>query len=120
MIVPKPHRTGIPFAALVAHRYLVTDRSFTPVLEFQHQSLYQVQENTRKKPYFQDTDDDGRSHEISSLIEHFPAVTSPDTGVDTYVNDQKSDQGNTSEAHYEFFAYGRSKEFRPFHNYTFY
>jgi hypothetical protein len=29
---------------------------------------------------------------------------------------QKKDQEYSGETHYELFAYGRSKEFRPFHN----
>jgi hypothetical protein len=52
---------------------------------------------------------------MSRQIEHLAVIHGPDTGVDAYVHDQEKDQENAGEAHYEFFAYGRSKEFRPFH-----
>jgi hypothetical protein len=41
---------------------------------------------------------------------------SPDTGIDRNMDHQKKDQKYSRETHYELFAYGRSKEFRPFHN----
>ena len=55
------------------------------------------------------------AHEIGGHIEHFTAVHMPDTGIEPDMNDQKKDQENTRKAHDEFLAYGRCKEFRPFH-----
>ncbi len=52
----------------------------------------------------------------AAILNISPPSDRPDAGIKTDMNDQKKDQENTRKAHDEFFAYGGSKEFRPFHS----
>jgi hypothetical protein len=74
-----------------------------------------MEEEAGEKAYLQDTDHDGSAHEMGRLVKHFSAVHGPDACVDTDMDDQERNQKNARKTHYEFFAYGRSKEFRPVH-----
>jgi hypothetical protein len=94
---------------------LVTDDPFFAVLKFENESLDDMEEESGEKPDLQDTDHDGGAHEMGRFVKHFSAVHGPDARVDTDMDDQEGDQKNARKTHYEFFAYGRSKEFRPIH-----
>src|SRR5580704_15798314 len=112
------HIPGVPFTALVTHRDLVADGAFSAVLDFEDIGLDDMKDKTNEQTDLQNPHDDGGRHEIGGHIEHFTSVHIPDTGIEPDMNDQKKNQENTRKAHDEFLAYGRCKEFRPFHAFT--
>src|SRR5437016_555547 len=110
------HITGIPFTSLIAHGHPVTLAPFLTVLQLEDIRLHDMNDKPDEQPHLQYPGHYGSTQEISRQIEHLAPIHSPYTGIDANMYYQKKDQEYSRETHYELFANGRSKEFRPFHN----